>query len=138
MKSIEFEEEIIHTDKREEVNNTGSSLKKTISTKNRIVSSNSKNSKKININFTNHNDINNQVIQNNTAEINPESSNFNLDDNTHLNYVFRVEDDNYKLDKEVFKILYPYVNKLKQSFIESNVSFFIKKINNKKIRQKFT
>lgn len=122
MKSIEFEEEIIHTDKREEVNNTGSSFKKTISTKNRIVSSNSKNSNNININFTNHHDINNQNMQNSNAGTIHDNNTSNIEDNSFANYVFRVEDDNYKLDKEVFKILYPYVSKLKYSFIESNVS----------------
>lgn len=104
MKSIEYEEELIHTDKKENFTNTTNSNKKAYYNESR---------------YNNTNNI--EVEQNENKDQNELNSIPSLEGDLNTNYIFRVEDDNYQLDKDVFKLLFPYICEMKHSFIERNV-----------------
>ena len=46
-------------------------------------------------------------------------------DSLYTKHIFRVEDDNYKLEKDVFKILFPCIQKMKHTFLENKVKIYI-------------
>ena len=59
-------------------------------------------------------------------EINNTDSKFTQESKVDIGkYIFRVEDDNYRLDKDIFNILYPYIKNVKHSFLENKLKIYL-------------
>ena len=142
-KSVEYEEEIINTEGKENKENNNNTKFKSSNSKfhetkrqkndggvsqiNHLILSNSKKKPSNNRIINNNYNINYNLGAVNSNLIAVSSGNHQEEkekekENDNNKYIFRVEDDNYKLDREVFKILFPFIQLLRHSFIENKVS----------------